>query len=569
MTFIDSGSPGVPFDMDPYLGVRKPPRGFLADVINPAPVNLNSAEPIVPAAPPTAGPPAPMVPAAPIDNTPASANASPVQGFGDQAPLPAALPPPVPLGPGRYGGALSVPMATGAPAAPPQAQPPLAMTAASEAPSGSLLDRIKNALNRAGEGVNNNANMLLGLGSGFAGAPNFGAGMSRGFAGAQQGLQADQKQMVFNNTINALVARGIPRDAAIAASGNPAVMQQLLTKAFGVKQMQPVEIGQDILGHKIMGSYDAGSGKYYDTAGREIGAPGSAGGASGAPAGSIGAAGFKPEQWAAMTPQERLSHMPPEVQGEIKAIYEGNQSATGRRVQDLLPLVNQVYPNFQQSDYNTKAQMRKEWTSGGPNSPATTLTNGNTAIQHLGELSDLVPKLNNFSGIPFLNKTLNELRNSYKEHSGEATSLSEFKTARDRFAEEATKFYRGVGGSEADVKRALDNLDAAKSAPELSAAIQQEAHLMQDKVNALQSRWHTTMDAAELPIKDFPIIQQKSGEAIRRIEERGAGREPGAAVRQPVQAQAAPPQITKFEDALRLPKGTVFIDPSGVQRVRP
>jgi hypothetical protein len=90
-------------------------------------------------------------------------------------------------------------------------------------------------------------------------------------------------------------------------------------------------------------------------------------------------------------------------------------------------------------------------------------------------------------------------------------------TAKNHFSEEVTKFYSGTAGSEGERKRALANLDEAKSLPELRSAIQKESSLMQSKVNALQERWRTGMGPL---VPDFELIHPDSQTALDRIKQR-------------------------------------------------
>lgn len=82
------------------------------------------------------------------------------------------------------------------------------------------------------------------------------------------------------------------------------------------------------------------------------------------------------------------------------------------------------------------------------------------------------------------------------KHSANNTHLIDHKNALGRFAEEATKFYRGVGGTEADIKRAINDLTAAQSPEARKTAIKAQAELMAPKINALQDRWKQDMGLA-------------------------------------------------------------------------
>jgi hypothetical protein len=136
-----------------------------------------------------------------------------------------------------------------------------------------------------------------------------------------------------------------------------------------------------------------------------------------------------------------------------------------------------------------------------------------------------------YSGVPFASYSLNKIHNAGIQGTPEGSSYNNFMTAKNHFSEEVTKFYAGSAGSEGERKRALANLDEAKSLPELRSAIKEETDLMHGKVNALQDRWRNSMGPL---VKDYPLIQSKSQEAIDRIEKRNAATAP-----QPSGAKAA------------------------------
>lgn len=93
-------------------------------------------------------------------------------------------------------------------------------------------------LDRLGEGINNNSQMLMALGAGLAGAPSIGAGIG-------SAMQFAAPFAGQNQTVDALVKRGVPRDLANAAIRNPAILNQIIPSVFGPKQWQWAEIGKD------------------------------------------------------------------------------------------------------------------------------------------------------------------------------------------------------------------------------------------------------------------------------------------------------------------------------------
>lgn len=202
--------------------------------------------------------------------------------------------------------------------------------------------------------------------------------------------------------------------------------------------------------------------------------------------------------------------------------------------QSMIQLAQQYDPTFDATQWAARVKTRSDFAAGGPNSVAGTITAGNTAIQHLGSMSTAADNLNNWGGVPIINHALNLLRNTYATESGneQAGKIKEFNSFRDRFAEEATKFYRGMGGSEADIKRDIGTIDTASSPNELRKAIAAQAELMKSKVNALQSRWTQTMGPSA---GEYPIIQPKSQNALDLISSKGGVT--------PQQTQSGTPQI--------------------------
>jgi hypothetical protein len=247
-----------------------------------------------------------------------------------------------------------------------------------------------------------------------------------------------------------------------------------------------------------------------------------------------------------LTGDEFLKTLPKGEADLVKKIAEydvnpASLSVKGGHREDLLKKVSQYDQDYSMPLYASRAAAIKEFGSGGPSSPAGQITAGNTAIKHAGEMSDALESLKQKNsgvlgavgqlGIPFASYYAQKAHNAGIVGTGtpEASALSDFRTAKNHFSEEVTKFYAGSGGSEAERDRALANIDEAKSLPELQSAIQQEARLMGGKINTLQDRIKTAMGpgAWKRAMKEaggeFPIVQQQSADALAKIEKRAAG----------------------------------------------
>jgi hypothetical protein len=219
-------------------------------------------------------------------------------------------------------------------------------------------------------------------------------------------------------------------------------------------------------------------------------------------------------------------------------------SMRGNERKQIMGAVMQYDPSFSLPFYASRAAAIKEFNAGGPNSPAGTITAGNTAIQHLGELSDYGEKIGGASNWGPLNSTFNKIDMAYKGAENDP-DLGRYDNALGRFAEEATKFYRGIGGTESDIARAISDVGAAQSPIARRAAIAEQARLMQSKINALQDRYQTAMGgppgwqaALRQSGQNFPILQQHSTDAMKRILAREAA-DSGTAPIAPVAAAPA------------------------------
>ncbi len=114
---------------------------------------------------------------------------------------------------------------------------------------------------RLGQGVADNSNLLLGLGSGLAGAPSWGQGISRAFQNAIPAGQLDARQNQLNATQNALVAKGLTQEQAKTISASPQLFAQLAPQIFGLAKGPPTPITLEENGVKRTVFYDGNAGK--------------------------------------------------------------------------------------------------------------------------------------------------------------------------------------------------------------------------------------------------------------------------------------------------------------------
>jgi hypothetical protein len=214
---------------------------------------------------------------------------------------------------------------------------------------------------------------------------------------------------------------------------------------------------------------------------------------------------------------EYLRTLEPKQANTVKAIVEGRMAppssfaASKPYWQKVLADVAQYEPNFDMTAWTTRNQARKEFNAGGPNSPAGQITAGNTAIQHLKQLSDAADALENggWTGI-------NWIRNEFRTKTG-SPLVTNYNNILSKYVEEATKFYRGAGGTESDIQRDIGNLTPNGSPAQLHQGIATAAHLMASKIDALQARYKNALGPGS---KDFPILTDSSASALEAINRR-------------------------------------------------
>jgi hypothetical protein len=397
-------------------------------------------------------------------------------------------------------------------------------------------------LGRLGRGLSENSNLLLSIGAGMAGAPSIGTGLSRGFQMAVPGSQMDQKLQTQNATVDALMRRGLPRDVAFAAATNPTILQQVLPQVFGAKQRKFTQTGEDMMGNKQFGFVDEVNGKVYDLTGKEI-STGSAG--TSVPTGTDG----QPLQG-----PELLSYLEksnPQAAAEVKAMIGGNAANT-RNVQKLAPLAHLVDPNFDEALYPTRLALKKDYLGGGKAFEETQALN--TVSGHLGHLMNSADKLGNTGFKPW-----NWLKNQTADSLGGSPELVRFRNDLVTTQNELAKAYHGGHVSDSAYAAFSKAIGESQTPAELKAAIGELAGLLESKIHARESGYRSGMGSIPLP-DQYNAINEEAKHSFSRINDWANGA---------AQAGGNLPRVSSPAEAAKLPRGTRFVDPNGVERVVP
>lgn len=187
-------------------------------------------------------------------------------------------------------------------------------------------------------------------------------------------------------------------------------------------------------------------------------------------------------------------------------------------------------------------------TSTAPGSPAVQMRQGNTSLDHGGNLSDEIENLKSFndhadSAIPGVSYGLNYAHNKTLagQSTPEAQAYSSLQTHINNFASEKAKFLGGGVAGEHEKARILDLYDLNKSLPELRAGMAADAEDVKAKQDELQNGWRTGNDNSPL-VKDFNIMSKEGQAGYDRIVERHNRTKDGGYV-QPSGSKSAAPAV--------------------------
>lgn len=231
-----------------------------------------------------------------------------------------------------------------------------------------------------------------------------------------------------------------------------------------------------------------------------------------------------------------------DVDAYSKAILEGRASwPKGRDMSDpmkreALRLAIQVDPTLNEATHAQRAQTQKAFTTG---KQADAVNSMNTAMGHAAELSDLANELGNETGMTLYNKAKN-----YAKAQSNDTGVTAFNTVKKALADEATKVWRGTGGSEKDVQDAMSNLSADLSQKQLQRNILEFTKLMKSKQDALQSQYEKGIGG----MAKVDLLNQEAIEALNKIQSRNPGSKPaehGTPIMKGPNGKVVPPQIVQ------------------------
>lgn len=228
--------------------------------------------------------------------------------------------------------------------------------------------------------------------------------------------------------------------------------------------------------------------------------------------------------------EDYLGQFSPEVKAAVKNYLEGNTMPTGNpRQQGLATIVKTIAQKYgpevgipaDDATFAARRKMQMDLASSAPNTSGGILSNGKSAFEHLANLSDKMVDLGNYSSnLPFggpASAAANYIGNVVAPTSDTKAKVGAFSDNALKYGQEATKFYAGSGGGEAERMNALKTLNpATTSSAEQAAYLQTEKELMVGRLKAKEAQIRDTLGQGYLD--RHPVMTPDLSEVLNKID---------------------------------------------------
>lgn len=189
---------------------------------------------------------------------------------------------------------------------------------------------------------------------------------------------------------------------------------------------------------------------------------------------------------AGLTGDAYLATLPAGLASTVRAIGEGREAppSAGNRskaAMEILNAVNQAYPGYDATQYQTYASARRAFTSG----PIGTAINAfNTALHHLDRMESNLPKGNGRF------ETLNALENRMAASGSQrAIDLGRYKTDANAVANEVQKAYKGGVVNQDEYNQMLQLLNPNASPAQMQSNLGELRQLLHGKLESYRQQW--------------------------------------------------------------------------------
>jgi hypothetical protein len=433
------------------------------------------------------------------------------------------------------------------------------------------------SLGGIGDWLRSHSNTLLSLGAGFAGAPNIGQGISRASAAAIPGQQADiQQQLQMGNqaaAYNALVSAGVPQDLARVGATNSDVMKQLMQTYLMPHRPELKEITLPN-GNKMSVLHDPISNTITDLQGRAL-----EGNAPGAIDPSL--TGQDAADAAKKADPQTYAHAMSLVEGRER--WPVGRAMTMPGMKQAVDLARQIDPSLTDANAGLRYQTTLDY---GPKGKigATRLALSNM-MGHAEQLDQLNKIVGNWDvGGERANQARQALKNMMGTDKTYLDAKAQADVLRHLLAGEANMAFAGshaVSGT----REFLDELGKNTGTTAQHGAVKGLVHAAGTRLGELQSQFDSAMNTRSegyhmLSPRAQKIFQKWEGDSSgmdfsakapsalpQGADDPGAFATPSVAGVKP--KAGALPQMSSTAEASKLPSGTHFLDPNGVERIRP
>ncbi len=216
-----------------------------------------------------------------------------------------------------------------------------------------------------------------------------------------------------------------------------------------------------------------------------------------------------------------LQTLPLSKQKLVTAVLEGRQAIpSGTALKDpywkgVLETANLIDPNFDTVNFNSRANTRKDFTSG---KSAGQINAINTVVGHLHDLAGEGERLGNF-GYDWANAIYNKLTPGGSKR---GVTINNFNTLKEGVGTELMRLWRQAGvGSEREIEDWKSTIDAAKSPEELRGAFSTVGGMLESKLDALDSQYKQGMGTDK--VSAITSESRKKLDALQGVKGGGGG----------------------------------------------
>lgn len=213
--------------------------------------------------------------------------------------------------------------------------------------------------------------------------------------------------------------------------------------------------------------------------------------------------------------EDYLSTLPPEKQDYIRGIARGeNAPPAGVAGTKIKEIVKRYDPTWNEDKWRKRREMTRAYEPQGKIGQQ--MNTASNALDHADRLMELTERLDNFGG---WGTPLNIVKNKLAGKKGEAI-INDFTTNRSALIGEMEKYFKGGTPAEAQVKRALEELDINSSPQQISAAVNAAVELIQTKTKNYRKDWEIEFGPVDKGGVKFPHDLEENDRVAEDVRQR-------------------------------------------------